>query len=155
MGREALIMAADTIEVSVHNDLKEVSRTSEILARFWAEHGLPPEPEMDASLALEEILSNVIRHGCKPKPEQDGEHGRDYDIRVRISLRGDGYELEISDDATPYNPLLRPDPNLDLPIEQRKPGGLGIFLVKRLADDLRYEFKDGRNILIFRKKLPA
>ncbi len=140
-------MAADTIEVSVRNDLKEVSRTSDILAGFWAEHGLPPEPEMDASLALDEILSNVIRHGC----EQD----RDYDIRVRISLGSKDYELEISDDATPYNPLLRPDPNLDLPIEQRTPGGLGVFLVKQLADDLHYEFKEGRNILTFRKKLPA
>jgi serine/threonine-protein kinase RsbW len=146
MGREALTTGADTIEVSVRNDLKEVPRTSEILAAFWAAHGLPPEPEMDASLALEEILSNIIRHGCQP--------GRDYDIRVRISLRGDRYELEISDDAKPYNPLLLPEPNLDLPIEQRKPGGLGVFLVRQLADDLRYEFKDGRNILTFRKTLP-
>lgn len=103
---------------------------------------------MDATLALEEILSNVIRHGCDP--------GRDYDIQVRISLLASGvYELEISDDAMPFNPLLRPDPNLDLPIEQRTPGGLGIFLVKQLADDLRYEFRDGRNILTFRKNLPA
>lgn len=147
-------MAADTIEVSVRNDLQEVSRTSEILARFWAEHGLPPEPEMDASLALEEILSNVIRHGCVPKSEHDREQGRDYDIRVRISLGNEGYELEVSDNAAPYNPLLRPDPNLDLPLEQRTPGGLGVFLVKQLADDLRYEFRDGRNILTFRKNLP-
>jgi anti-sigma regulatory factor (Ser/Thr protein kinase) len=140
-------MPGDTIEVSVRNDINEVARASEILAGFWADHRLPSEPEMDASLALEEILSNVIRHGCEP--------GRDYDIRVRISLGQGRYELEISDNATPYNPLLRPDPNLDLPIEQRTPGGLGVFLVKQLADDLRYEFENGRNILTFRKNLPA
>ncbi len=140
-------MPADTIHVSVRNDIHEVARASEILAGFWADHQLPSEPEMDASLALEEILSNVIRHGCEP--------GRDYDIRVRISLGKGRYELQISDNATPYNPLLRPDPNLDLPLEQRTPGGLGIFLVKQLADDLRYEFENGRNILTFRKNLPC
>ncbi len=138
-------MTAATIEVSVRNDLREVSRTSEILSAFWAEHHLPAEAEMDATLALEEILSNVIRHGC--------DKGRDYDIRVRISLENASYELEISDDATPYNPLLRPDPNLDLPLEQRTPGGLGVFLVKQIADELHYEFQNGRNVLIFRKKI--
>src|ERR1035438_10208995 len=133
MGREALGMAADIIEISVRNDISEIASASEILAGFWAKHHLPPEPEMDASLALEEILSNVIRHGCVPNCENDREHGRDYDIRVRISLGSKDYELEISDNATPYNPLLRPDPNLDLPLEQRTPGGLGVFLVKQLA----------------------
>ncbi len=138
-------MSAHTIEVCVRNDLQEVPRASQILIDFWAQHRLPGEFEMDATLALEEILSNVIRHGCEP--------GRDYDIRVRISIEHEAYELEISDDARPYNPLLRPDPDLDLPIEQRTPGGLGVFLVKKLADDLRYEFRNGRNILTFRKNL--
>jgi serine/threonine-protein kinase RsbW len=140
-------MTASTIEIAVRNDLAEVSRASELLTDFWAEHGLPPEPEMDATLALEEILSNVIRHGCDP--------AREYDIRVRISIGRKDYEIEVSDDATPYNPLLRPDPNLDLPIEQRTAGGLGVFLVKQIADELRYQFQDGRNILTFRKNLPA
>lgn len=140
-------MTAATIEVRVRNDIQEVSRTSQILSDFWAQHHLPPETEMDATLALEEILSNVIRHG--------GQRGRDYDIRLRISLIDSAYELEISDNATPFNPLLTPDPDLDLPLEQRTPGGLGIFLVKQLADDLRYEFRDERNVLTFRKKLPA
>ena len=140
-------MTAATIEVRVRNDIHEVSRTSQILSGFWARHRLPPEAEMDATLALEEILSNIIRHGC--------EQGRDYDIRVRISLADGAYELEISDNAAPFNPLLQPDPDLDLPLEQRTPGGLGIFLVKQLAGDLRYEFHDGRNILTFRKNLPT
>lgn len=140
-------MTAATIEVQVRNDLREVSRTSEILSAFWAERQLPSEAEMDATLALEEILSNVIRHGC--------DKDRDYDIRVRISLNGGSYQLEISDDATPYNPLLRPDPNLDLPLEKRTPGGLGVFLVKQLADELHYDHQNGRNILTFRKKIPV
>lgn len=140
-------MEEATVEVSVRNDIREVARASEILSEFWKQHQLPSEAEMDASLALEEILSNVIRHGCKPDQA--------YDIRVRVSLLTRAYELEISDDGKPYNPLMRPDPNLDLPIEQRKPGGLGIFLVRQLADDLRYEYRNGRNILTFRKSLPA
>ena len=101
---------------------------------------------MDASLALEELLSNVIRHGCGPPSECD--------IRVRISLLNGAYEIEVSDDAAPFNPLLYPPPNLDVPLAERTPGGLGIFLVKQLADDLHYEFRDGRNLVTFRKSLP-
>ena len=53
----------------------------------------------------------------------------------------------------PYNPLEKDDPDTTLSAEDRKIGGLGIFLVKKSMDDMRYEFKDGKNILTLVKKL--
>ncbi len=140
-------MPAATHVFEVTNDIHEVARLSEALGALWAQRELPPEGEMDATLALEEILSNVIRHGFQP--------GQASEIRVRVSFEPSAYEIEVIDNAAPYNPLLREDPDLNVPIAQRRPGGLGIFLVKKLADELRYDYRDGRNHLVFRKNLPA
>ncbi|MEQ1886477.1 MAG: ATP-binding protein [Bryobacteraceae bacterium] len=131
--------------VAVANDLAEVSRLNEMLSTLWQQKGLPEDLEMPAVLALEEILSNSIRHGCKGRT--------DADIRVEFRFLPDAFEFVVSDNGAPYNPLLREDPDIHLPLEQRSPGGLGIFLVRRLADDVQYEFRDGRNRLLFRKLL--
>jgi sigma-B regulation protein RsbU (phosphoserine phosphatase) len=58
----------------------------------------------------------------------------------------------VSDSAGEYNPLARADPDLTLPLEQRRPGGLGVFLVKQLADEVSYERREGRNHLRFLKR---
>jgi serine/threonine-protein kinase RsbW len=136
-----------TQTIRVANDLTEVSRLNELLSNLWMEKNLPPDLEMPAVLSLEEVLSNSIRHGCKGK--------QDAEIRVEFRFDPDAFEFIVSDNGIPYNPLLREDPDIHLPLEQRTPGGLGIFLVRKLADDVRYEFRDGRNHLLFRKLLTS
>ena len=136
-----------TQTIRVTNDLAEVSRLNEMLSNLWMEKNLPPDLEMPAVLSLEEVLSNSIRHGCKGKQNAD--------IRVEFRFDPDAFEFIVSDNGIPYNPLLREDPDIHLPLEQRTPGGLGIFLVRKLADDVRYEFRDGRNHLLFRKLLTS
>ena len=136
---------AFTQTIQVSNDLAEVARLNEALSNLWQERNLPPELEMPAVLALEEVLSNVIRHGLKDVLSPD--------IRVRFTLEPAAFEFVVSDNGMPYDPLSRPDPDVNLPIERRTPGGLGIFLVRRLGDVVNYEYRDGRNHLLFRKLL--
>jgi len=52
----------------------------------------------------------------------------------------------------PYDPLKKPDPDVTLPAEERPVGGLGIFLVKKIADEVNYNYSDGKNIFNFIKK---
>lgn len=130
---------------SVRNDLLEVARVGDEIRALWAAHGLPEDLEMPVTLALEEALSNVIRHGCIP--------GQEYDIRVCFTADDHAVEVEINDNARPFDPLSVAPPVLDVPIEQRKIGGLGVFLVRQLMDEVVYEFRDGRNHLRFRKAL--
>jgi len=129
--------------IDVRDDLSEVGRIQEILSDLWETRGLPPEIEPDVSLGLEEVLSNVLRHGVV--------QGGSREIRVAFKIDGIGFEFEVSDSTSPYDPLSRPDPDVNLPLEQRRPGGLGVFLVKQLADEVSYERRDGRNCLRFRK----
>lgn len=129
----------------VRNDLREVARVGDEVRALWMEQGFPEELEMPVTLALEEALSNVIRHGCVPEQE--------YDIRVHFSGNEQAVKIEVSDNARPFDPLSLPPPALDVPIQQRKIGGLGVFLVRKLMDEVTYEFREGRNRLCFRKQL--
>lgn len=61
--------------------------------------------------------------------------------------------ITFSDSGKPYNPLEKPDPDVTLSAEERSIGGLGIFMVKKSMDDMRYEYKDGQNILTITKRL--
>ena len=61
--------------------------------------------------------------------------------------------ITFIDSGLPYNPLGKSDPDVSLPAEEREIGGLGIFLVRKMMDDLSYEYKDGKNILKVRKLL--
>ena len=57
------------------------------------------------------------------------------------------------DSGVPYNPLAREDPDITLSAEERGIGGLGIFMVKKSMDDVKYRYEDGKNILPLIKKI--
>ncbi len=95
-------------------------------------------------LAAEEVLVNVISYAY---PEQDGEVTVSTDrTPVRKGLR-----VEVSDSGIPFDPLAKPAPDLDVPVDERKIGGLGIFLVRELMDEVSYRHENGENILTFVK----
>jgi len=117
------------------------------LREFWALGALPEEFEVPVAICLEEVLSNVIRHGCPP--------GSDCDIQVHYRVltgAAEGIEVEVSDNATAFDPFSLPEPNITAPLEQRRPGGLGVFLVRKMMDEARYERRTGRNHFVFRKR---
>jgi serine/threonine-protein kinase RsbW len=132
------------------NELSEVERANDALRELWVRCALPEDLEVPVVICLEEILSNVIRHGCLP--------GQDCDIRVRYTIldgAGGGIEVEVSDNAKAFDPLSLPPPDLAVPLEQRKVGGLGVFLVRKMMDEVHYEHRNGRNHFLFRKRWPA
>jgi anti-sigma regulatory factor (Ser/Thr protein kinase) len=100
---------------------------------------------MQIELAVEEIFVNIASYAYKPgvgsaviKIEQE-------DPAAVV--------ITFSDHGVPYNPLEKEDPDVTLSAEERKIGGLGIFMVKKSMDDMSYEYKDDMNILRIRKKL--
>jgi serine/threonine-protein kinase RsbW len=129
--------------LEVSNDLSEVERANDRLRELWVRCALPEDFEAPVTMCLEEILSNIIRHGCLP--------GQRCDIEVRYRVLDQGIEVEVSDNARAFDPLTLPPPDLNVPIEQRKAGGLGVFLVRKLMDEVHYEYRNGRNHLVFCK----
>ena len=61
--------------------------------------------------------------------------------------------ITFIDQGMPYDPLARTDPDITLPVGERDVGGLGVFMTKKLMDDVLYEYRDGQNILTLKKNL--
>lgn len=96
-------------------------------------------------VAADEAVSNIAR--CAYGPEGG-------DVTVRFDA-GDGKNVAISfiDGGVPFDPLSYGDPDTELPIQERQIGGLGIFLIKKTMDDVRYEYRDNKNILTIVKNI--
>ncbi|MBO4853254.1 MAG: ATP-binding protein [Schwartzia sp.] len=103
----------------------------------------PPRSRMHVELVTEEIFVNIASYAY---PETGGF----VTIRRSGGEGPEGLTLTFIDGGVPYDPLQKPDPDLTLPLEERPIGGLGVFLVKELVDEVRYENKDGKNILTVR-----
>ena len=69
-------------------------------------------------------------------------------------METDDNEMQITffDRGKPYNPLLQNDPDITLPVEKREAGGLGLLLVKKMMDNVRYEYLNGQNMLCLKKR---
>jgi anti-sigma regulatory factor (Ser/Thr protein kinase) len=97
-------------------------------------------------LACEEVVVNVINYAY---PDSQGSVTISYDFMHETGE----LDIIISDSGIPFDPLKKEDPDISIPMEDRKIGGLGIFMVRSVMDSLEYSRDNGRNILIMRKSL--
>ncbi len=114
---------------------------------FGVEHGLPMKIVFHLTLCLDELITNIISYGYADFDE--------HPIDVTIALDSDIITVRIEDDSEPFNILEAPDPELDVPLEERKRpiGGMGIHLVKNMMDDINYRREKNRNVLVLTKKV--
>jgi len=102
--------------------------------------------QMQIDIAVEEIFTNIAYYAYSPGTG---------DAVVQIDITEDPRcaVLTFTDHGVKYDPLAKEDPDVTLSAEDREIGGLGIFMVKKSMDDVRYEYKDGQNILVLTKKI--
>lgn len=136
---------SDTLSITLINRTDELERLSRAIGRFADTHGFPEDVTHAIHLALDEVVANVIRHA-----HGDGD---EHQIGVELSLGKGLVTIEVNDDGVAFNPLAMPPPDLDLPIDQRQPGGLGIHIIKATMDGLDYRRSKGRNRLTMVKML--
>jgi len=108
--------------------------------------GCSVKSQMQIDIAVEEIFVNIAKYAYHP------DKGR---AVVRVEVSGDPVQVRITfiDHGKPYDPLAKDDPDVTLSAEERPIGGLGIFMAKRSVDDIKYEYKNGSNILTLVKSL--
>ncbi|MDQ6423045.1 ATP-binding protein [Paenibacillus sp. LHD-117] len=128
------------------NRMEELHRLNTALEELGAEFSWTRRSVLDLSLACEEVVVNIVNYGY---PE-----GCDGLIEVEFRASREAVEIRLSDRGTPFNPLREADPLelLEMDIEDRPIGGLGIFFVKRLMDETDYKFENGMNRLRLMKK---
>lgn len=136
----------DTGILILDNRVSELKKLNAFVEQTCGEAGIDRELTMNINLALEEAVSNVIFYAF-PK---DGTRHR---ITVRFNIRGNEMTYTVSDSGMPFNPLARADADTTLCAEDRRIGGLGIFLVKQIMDRVEYERKGAENILKLTKSI--
>ena len=106
----------------------------------------PMKAAMQIDVAIDELFGNIARYAYAPGTGEATVRF-EFDEAARTAI------LTFIDAGMPFNPLEKEDPDATLPAGQREIGGLGIFLVKKMMDDMRYERRDGRNLLTVTKKI--
>ena len=111
-----------------------------------ADYGCGMKTSYEINLAVEEIYVNIASYAYDKDPGSAV-------IVADILTDPLSLVLVFKDSGTPYNPLLKEDPDTGIPLKERKAGGLGIYMVKKLVDDISYVYQDGMNILTSTKQL--
>jgi anti-sigma regulatory factor (Ser/Thr protein kinase) len=100
---------------------------------------------MAINLVLDEVITNIIDYGYDDQAE--------HEIRVTMAVEGDRLTIEVEDDARPFDPLKAAPPDLDLPLEERPVGGLGIHIMRSLMDAVEHQRRNDRNVLTMQKTI--
>ena len=130
------------LSLTLRNDPSEISRLVDRIGAFGAQAGLPPDVTFRLTLALDEIVSNVIRHGF----DDSASHA----IVVELAVANGIVTATVQDDGAPFDPREAPAPELDAPLEERQAGGLGVHLVRSTMDEIEYRREGDRNVLTLR-----
>ena len=131
----------------IKNHLSELTRLGDRLAGFGRLSGLPRKCIFEINLCLDELLTNIISYGFTDT--------REHFIKISIIRHESVLILHIEDDGIPFNPEKLEKPRLSPNIENRKVGGLGVYFIKELVDDIRYQRRDGKNKLTLKKIIPV
>ena len=129
------------------SDRAELEKLEGFTADFAQKAGLSDKDLFALQIIVEELVTNVIDYGGVPA----GEHA----VRVDLSAQDGELVVHLVDRGKEYNPLLREDPDVTLPAEQRPIGGLGVHFCKKLTEAQEYERRDGCNVLTLRKKISS
>ena len=108
--------------------------------------------QMQIDLAIEEVYVNVAQYAYQHLPPEERSNGM---VSICVEDLEDPKRVEVTftDEGIPFDPLAKADPDVTLNADSRPIGGLGIFMVKKSMDSVEYEYKEGKNILKFRKDL--
>jgi serine/threonine-protein kinase RsbW len=110
---------------------------------FEAEKGLDDSVSYFLDLTLEELFTNLVRHASGSA-----------DIEIDIELSGDLLSIRLTDRGTePFDGNSLGEVDTGAPLMERQPGGLGIHLVKKMADSLDYDYDDGTLVVTATKRL--
>lgn len=141
-------MDEDSVVMSIRNDVHEIAGVADRVDEFCEARGIGPKTAYAVNVSIDEVLTNTIDYGY----DDDRAH------RIEIALRKEADKLVvvIEDDSREFDPSgPPPEVDFDATLEERTVGGLGLFLVHELMDNLDYSRADGRNFITLTKSIPA
>jgi serine/threonine-protein kinase RsbW len=132
----------DTGEMSlaVCADGEAMSHVRPFIEAFSHARGVGDADIARILIAVEELVTNIVRYGYAPGQEPGS-------ARITLRLDGNRFAIGITDDSRAFDPFTAPEPDLDSPVEARRIGGLGLYIVKALMDETSYRRDGSHNVV--------
>lgn len=137
------------IRLIVPGERARVEDLNTSLEAVLKRHGIDPGVRGDVRLIVEELASNAIVHGAV-----DRQHVGQHELSVNIDIEGDLLTLDFRDEGAPFDPLSAEPPDLDVDIMDRPIGGLGLYLIRQIAEETHYRRVDDANLLRVTLRIP-
>ena len=131
-------MEKQTSSITLEASLENLGTTNSFIHKWAKKASLSTHSENELLLAAEEVYINIVRYAY---PESLGK------VTIHCRIDEDSLVLKIKDEGIPFNPLQLPEPHLVSCLKERKVGGLGVFLMRRFADKVKYEKQGKYNVL--------
>ena len=129
-------------ELTIDNEVSDIPKAVDFVAEKAENLPFSLKDKNQIEVAVDEIISNIVHYAY-------GEGKGKAALRMKSDEKG--ISITVEDSGMPYNPLEKEDPDITLSAEERGIGGYGIFIVKKVMDEISYDYKDGKNILTMRK----
>ncbi|AET92978.1 anti-sigma regulatory factor [Burkholderia sp. KK1] len=136
--------ATDTFDMQLDAQAPDIGELVNRLQVCFDARGLPSKLFQSFAMAFDEVISNIAAYGSAHDP-----------IRIRVTFGADDVRAEVIDDGVAFDPLQLPDPDVTSSVDERAIGGLGVYLVRKMMDDVAYERRERFNCLMFRKRIVA
>ena len=133
------------VSFQIANDLAELNTLQahlEALRSVWL---LSPKTVAEINLVLEEIIANIIAHGDRTKQ---------HPITITLEREGQELTMTVTDEGPSFDPTICAAPDVTLPLQERKTGGLGLHLVRTFCQGCSYTRKNNTNILMLKRIIP-
>jgi serine/threonine-protein kinase RsbW len=138
-------MHEGSISVRLPIDLREIERLNKLVRQFGDLHEVPSRALYALNLALDEVVTNVVRHGFDDPAGQE--------LLAQVTIDNGELTTVVSDPGRAFNPLEVAPPDLTAPLAERTLGGLGVHLIRSLMDSVEYRRDNGKNVLTMRKRV--
>jgi serine/threonine-protein kinase RsbW len=136
----------EKFELTVESNLQNLQKISEFIDKTMKHYNITNARDIYAvKLSIDEACTNIIEHAY---PNKEGT------IIIRCMLSNKGkFVVEIIDTGEPFDPTTSADPNIEIGLNGRKEGGLGIFFVRKFMDEVKYVRSDNMNLLTVAKNI--
>mgnify|MGYP002627015798 CR=1 FL=1 len=132
-------------EIKIKNEVGELERVNQFVEEIGEELGLDMELQMNLNLVMEEMVSNVIFYAYPEGKVED----------IELVAESDGKELTfvLSDKGKEFDPTLKDDADPNINPMERDIGGMGIYIVKNIMNQVTYQRLEGKNLLTMKKEI--
>ena len=133
------------LTLALKNNIDEINRLHTFIEEVGEAFELPMKVVLNLNLVLEEAVTNVIMYAY---PQEQNEH-----IYLTAKKQDDRLVFVLTDSGKAFDPTQAPDADITLSADDRKIGGLGIFLIRKIMNEVKYERIDDKNVLTLEKEL--